>query len=559
MSARLVMLQIVDTDRYAKLASAQRKRIETFPARRGTIFDRDGEPLAISVDLQTVWTDPTHVEDPEGEATRLAPLLHQPPEELAAKLHGTVPGSQFEYLARQVRPKTAREIRELELPGIFMTPEAKRFYPNDRLASQVLGFANLDGIGAEGVEAQYDDILQGTPGRMVLEQDPAGNPLPQAEFTYERPEPGRSLFLTIDKEIQYFTELALRRAVEAYGAKAATAVIMRPHTGEILAMADVPDFDPNRYGDFKPDELRNRAVTDVYEPGSIFKLVTASAALEEKVVTPRTKFIVPYALPYQDRVFHDAHSHGTEEMSVTDIIVDSSNVGTIKIGLELGGERLDDYVHKFGFGSETGLDFPGESPGLVLPRDQWSGTTIATIPIGQGIAVTPLQMTAAYSALANKGVWVEPKLLSATMNDEGKVEPSSMPAERRVTSKATARKMTKMFVGVVKQGTGIEADVPGYQVAGKTGTAQKALATGGYGHEYVASFAGYAPAKDPAFVMVLSFDEPDTIYGGVTAAPVFSDIAQFVLRRLGVPPSGDAEKAAAAIEEATEEADPAHD
>jgi cell division protein FtsI (penicillin-binding protein 3) len=560
MSTRLVMLQIVDADAYAKLASDQRRREITFVARRGTIFDRDGEPLAISVDLQTIWTDPTHVVNPDLEAQKLAPVMGIKAEVLAEKLRGSSPDSQFEYLARQVDPKVARAVKELDLPGIFMEPEAKRFYPNDRLAAHVLGFANLQGIGAEGIEAQYDEILQGEPGRMILEQDPSGNPLPQAEFSYERPEAGRSLFLTLDKEIQYFTELTLTRAMEEYGAKAASAVIMRPDNGEILAMANVPDFDPSNYGDFKPEQIRNRAITDTYEPGSIFKLVTGSGALEDGVVHPKTTFVVPDALPYIDRVFHDSHSHATEEMSFTEILVDSSNVGTIKIGLELGAKRLDHWVREFGFGLPTGLDFPSEEDGLVRPLEDWYGTTIATIPMGQGINVTLLQMAAAYATLANDGVWVEPKLLSATMDSEGETRPASPPARRRVVSRSTAKKMTEIFTQVVKRGTGIEGDVPGYEVAGKTGTAQKVdFETGEYGDEYIASFAGYVPARDPEFVMVVSFDDPALIYGGATAAPVFAEIAEFTLRRLGVPPSGDAEKAAEEIEEAEKWAEPAHD
>jgi cell division protein FtsI (penicillin-binding protein 3) len=554
------MVQIVNADAYVKLAADQRKREVTFAARRGTIFDRDGQPLAISVDLQTIWTDPTHVEDPDLEAQKLAPVLGIKAETLALKLRGTSPDSQFEYLARQVEPKVSNAVKELDLPGIFMDPEAKRFYPNDRLASHVLGFANQQGVGAEGIEAQYDEILQGKPGRMILEQDPDGNPLPQAEFSYERPEAGRSLFLTLEKEIQYFTELTLANAVETYGAKAGSVVIMRPRNGEILAMANVPDFDPNEYGDFKPDEIRNRAITDTYEPGSIFKLVTGAGALEDGVVHPKTTFVVPDALPYIDRVFHDSHSHAAEEMSFTEILVDSSNVGTIKVGLELGRKRLDHWVREFGFGSPTGLDFPSEEDGLVRPLKDWYGTTIATIPMGQGINVTLLQMAAAYATIANDGMWVEPKLLSATMDPEGRVDPSSSPARRRVISRSTAKKMTEIFTQVVKRGTGIEGDVPGYEVAGKTGTAQKVnLETGEYGNEYIASFAGYVPARDPEFVMVVSLDDPDAIYGGATAAPVFAELAEFTLRRLGVPPSGDAEKAAEAIEDAERGAEPAHD
>ena len=553
------MLQILDAPAYAKLALDQRKRVETFPARRGTIFDREGESLAISVDMQTIWADPKLVDDPEGEAAQLAPLLGEKQEKIVEALSGSTPDSRFEYLARQVEPKVAREIEALELAGVYMKPEAKRVYPNDRLASHVLGFADVDGSGVAGIEAQYDAILEGTPGRMVLEQDPAGNWLPQAELTYERATPGRSLFLTIDKELQYFTERTLAQAADLYSAKAATAIIMRPDTGEILALANVPDFDPNDPGDSKLDAQRNRALTDEYEPGSIFKPVTMSAALEEGVVTPQSSFIVPDTFPYIDRVFHDSSPHPTEQMTVSDILTDSSNVGTIKVGLELGAEKLVEYIHRFGFGAPSGLDFEGEADGSILPLEDWYGTTIATVPIGQGIAVTAMQMASAYSTIANGGVWTEPKLMSATVDDDGDIRPASPPAGERIVSRETAREVSKMMVRVVDEGTGIEAQVPGYIVAGKTGTAQKVDDSGGYGEEYVASFAGFAPANDPQIVMVVSFDEPDVIYGGETAAPTFATIAEFALRRLGVPPQEDAAEAAreTALEEAG--AGPAYD
>ena len=559
LAARLVILQIVNAPAYAQLAEDQRQREVTFAARRGAIFDRDGEPLAISVDLQTIYTDPALVEDPAAAAERLAPVLGQSVANVEEKLIGSPSWSRFEYLARQAQPALAAKVRRLNIPGIFIRPEAKRVYPNGELASHVLGIVNIDGDGLAGVEVRYDDILRGRPGRMVLEQDPAGRALPQAEFTFERPTPGRSLFLTIDKDLQYFTELTLDEAVRDYGADGGVAIVMRPRSGEILALANLPDFDPNRAGDYSDDALRNRALTDVYEPGSAYKIVTASAALNEGVVTPRTRFVVPDEMAYSDRVFHDSHSHPTEVMRVDEIITDSSNVGTIKIGLKLGGERLDEYVRRFGFGARTGLDFPGESPGIVLPRSAWSGSTIATIPIGQGIAVTALQMAAAFSTIANDGVWIEPKLLYATMATDGEVESSSSPADERVVSSRTAQKMKKILRNVVHEGTGAQAQIPGYSVAGKTGTAQKPLPTGGYGNSYTASFAGFAPTTRPELVAIVVLDEPSPIWGGWTAAPTFKTIMEFALRHLGVAPTGDAEKAARAIEAARNGTAPSYD
>lgn len=552
MAARLVMLQVVQAPAYAKLASSQRQTTITYPARRGAIFDREGEPLAISVDLQTICVDPSLVEDPRATAARLAPILDMEPVVLEGKLLGRFPGDRFEYLARQVDPKTATKIKKLGLPGIFTQSEPKRYYPGGRLASHILGFVDIDGKGLEGIEAAYEDVLRGVPGERTLEQDPTRRiDLPQGEEGYQAPKAGRALFLTLDKELQYFTELTLSDAVAEYGAEAGTAIVMRPGSGEVLALANVPDFDPNEPGGSTTEQRRNRALVDVYEPGSAFKIVATSGALEEGVVTPQTSFTVPDSFRYSDRVFNDSHAHPTMQMTTTEIIEQSSNVGTIQIGLRLGGTLLDRYVRRFGFGRETGLDFPGESPGIVLDRSDWTGPTIATIPIGQGIAVTAMQMAAAYSTLANRGVRVEPQLVSAMTNDNGRVEPSAMPAKKRVVSRRTAAQMTSILTGVVERGSGIEAQIAGYSIAGKTGTAQKPLETGGYGDSYTASFAGFAPANDPAVVVIVILDDPSPIWGGSTAAPTFQTITEYALRHLGIAPSPDAAREAKEIEQET--------
>lgn len=560
MAARLVILQVVEAPAYVKLASKQREREIIFPARRGAILDRSGEPLAISVDAFMIYTDHIHVGDARQTATKLARVLDKDPVEIESLLQASFEGDQFEFLARQVTPRVAHRIKALELDGIYTKVEPKRYYPGGRLAAHVLGFVDIDGKGLEGIESQYESILRGEPGHMTLEQDPTGTlSLPQADFSEVRTEPGRSLFLTLDKELQYFTELTLADAARRYHAESGSAIIMRPDTGEILALANVPQFDANEPGEFPTEMRRNRALTDVYEPGSAFKIVTAAAALEKHVVTPRTMFTVPYSYNYSDRVFHDSHPHPTEQMSVTEIIEESSNVGTIQIGLRLGGKRLDRAVRRFGFGSETGLDFPGESSGIVLDREDWTGPTIATIPIGQGIAVTPIQLAIAYASLANHGIEVEPKLLYATLGASGKVEPSSPAAARRVVSRATARKMTKILHGVVEHGTGVEAQIPGFDVAGKTGTAQKPLPGGGYGSSYVATFAGFAPTSRPAIVVLVTLDDPSPIWGGSTAAPTFRTITEYALRHLGIAPTGNAEKAVREIEAEVAEEPMAHD
>ncbi|MDQ4057686.1 MAG: penicillin-binding protein 2 [Actinomycetota bacterium] len=564
MGARLFMLQVVESDEFSQIAARQRQTAIEFPARRGMVLDRDAQTMAISVDLQVIYSDPTLIDDPRSVARSIAPVLGVKPRSLLGSLMGASPDDQFEYVARQVDPADAKKIASLELPGIFFEAEPKRSYPNGRLASHLVGFVNVDGSVMEGVEAQYNDLLEGKPGVMSFEEDTFGRQLPQAESTYEEPEPGRSILLTIDRDIQYFTESALADAVSQYKADSGTAIIMRPDTGEILALANVPDFDPNSYEKFSDEDRRNRALTDVYEPGSIFKAITLAAGLNERVVTPRTRFSVPDELQVADRVIHDSHSHATESMSVRRIITESSNVGTVMMGKELGGELIDRYVHRFGFGSRTGLDFPGESPGIVRALEDWSGSSIGNIPIGQGIAVTPIQMVSAYATIANRGKWVEPKLLAGTVDgvtDDGEVriDSAAPPSTRRVLRRGVAGTVTSILSDVVSKGTGVEAQIPGYDVAGKTGTAQKVLAEGGYGDDYFASFAGYAPAKRPEVAAIVILDSPTPIYGGLTSAPTFKLIVQRALSELGVAPTHNAEKAVKAIEADEDSSLPAQD
>jgi cell division protein FtsI (penicillin-binding protein 3) len=555
MGARLFVLQVIEAPAYAKIAAKQRVRTVDFQGRRGAIFDRAGQALALSVDLETIYADPLNVANPKKEAARLAPVLGMGRSELVAKLKAP---DQFEYLARMVAPRVSRQVRKLNLPGIYMQQEPRRDYPGGRLASQVLGFSGIDGNGLAGIELQYDHILQGTPGHLTLEQDPAGRPLPQAHFHYDAPHPGTSLFLTIDKNIQYFTELTLKKAVVQYHAIRGTAIVMRPSTGEILAMANTPDFDPNDPAASPTADQRNLAVSDVYEPGSAYKLVAASAALQEHVVTPNTRFTVPESIAVSDRVFHDAEIHPTENLSVKQIIEQSSNVGTIEIAAKVGARRLYEYEKRLGFGTPTGLDFPGESGGLVTPVRDWTGPTIATVPIGQGVAVTPMQLLTAYSSLANGGIWVQPKLLYATMGPHG-LERTPPPERRRILSRRTAAEMKNILEGVVKRGTGVEAQIPGYDVAGKTGTAQEPLPTGGYGNNYRATFVGFAPAKRPSLAVLVTLDNPTPIWGGASAAPTFKTIMQFALRRENVPPTGNAAKAARAIKASQSGNAPGHD
>ena len=542
MTARLVVLQVVEFPRYAALAADYRERVIVLPAQRGSIYDRDGDSLAVTVDLQAVIADPTQVTDVPKEAAKLARVLDMRPRKVARALEGAAEGSHYSPVAHEVDDDAAAKVDDLELDGITLVAEPKRIYPGGRLASHILGFVNDYGDALEGIESEFDGILKGKPGKIIQEQDPYQRALPQVGYTEVPAVPGRSLFLTIDKEIQYFTEQTLAAAAKEYRAESGTAIVIRVSTGEILAMANVPDFDPNNFSDFDADERRNRAVTDNFEPGSVFKVVTAAAALEENIATPDTVYSVPDSLQVSDRVIHDSHSHPEENMTFTDVIADSSNVGTVQIGIALGKELLDSWVRRFGFGKETGLDFPGEAHGIVLDPDKWYGSTISQIPMGQGIAVTSIQLVSAYAAVGNGGMWVEPKLVHATLDSEGTPVQAAPPARRRVLSRTTAREVLDILSEVVERGTGIEAAVPGYAVAGKTGTAQKPLSTGGYGNSYIASFAGIAPADHPNIAVLVSFDDPSPIWGGSTAAPTFQKIVEFTLRHLGVPPTANPEK-----------------
>jgi cell division protein FtsI/penicillin-binding protein 2 len=548
MGARLFVLQVIESGEFQEIAAQQRLKVVELPARRGTVLDRDGDTLAVSVGTQMVTADPTLIDDFQATAEKLAPLVRLPVEKVEASLRGGDVSPRFSYVARHVRPKVAQRVDELGLAGIDTRLDPTRVYPNGRLASHLLGFVNVDGSVKEGIEAQYNDVLEGTPGRIVMESDPSGHPLPQADYSYVGPQAGSSLLMTLDKDIQYFAERMLRDAVKQFKAIAGTAIVMRPDTGEVLALANAPDFDPNSYESSDADSRRNRALTDVYEPGSVFKLVTASAALAERVVTPSTTFMVPDALQVSSTTINDSHAHETERMSVRRIIQESSNVGTVLMGQELGKRKLDQWVRNFGFGTPTGLDFPGETSGLVIDLEDWSGPTIGNIPIGQGVAVTPIQMLSAFATIANGGVWVEPKLLYGTANPDGTSERASAAETKRIVPRRVARQMTSILGGVVNKGTGIEAQIPGYQVAGKTGTAQK-VENGAYGAGRVASFAGFAPAHDPQVAAIVVLDEPTPIWGGSTSAPTFKTIMQRALRELGVPPDHNAERAAFEIQQ----------
>jgi cell division protein FtsI (penicillin-binding protein 3) len=448
----------------------------------------------------------------------------------------SAPG-RFVYLARRVDLDVARRIDRLGLPGIGLLDESKRHYPAGGLGSQVVGFVGVDDVGLAGLELEYDELLAGRPGEMVVEQDPAGRPIPQGERKMEPPSAGADLVLTIDRDLQYQAQRALAASVQANQAKGGSVVIMDPATGEILAMATYPWFDANRFSEAAPEVIRNRAVTDVYEPGSVNKVITAAGALEEGIIGLREVLRVPDHHLLGDKVFHDAHPHPVERMTLADVIAQSSNIGTIMVADRLGKERLDAYLRRFGFGEETKLRFPGEADGILLDADDWWVTSMGTIPIGQGIAVTPLQMLSVYATVANEGVRVEPTLVRGHVEPGGRFVRSREPVRRRVVSVQTARILTRMLAHAVREGTGQAAEIPGYWVAGKTGTARKPLEDAlGYSDRYVASFLGFAPARHPRVVVAAILDEPVTVYGGIAAAPLFREVTRFALAHLQVAP-----------------------
>jgi cell division protein FtsI (penicillin-binding protein 3) len=536
--ARAVWLQAVRGQSLGRLAARQQHETVKIPAGRGTIFDRLGVQLAIGEEATTVSADPRQVQNPRAVALAAARKLGVNPNALYPQLLDKRRG--FLYVERKADPVKASALEKLGLAGLSFTPEERRTYPQGPVASQVLGYAGLDNDGLAGLELGLDHTLTGTPGRETIVKDPFGRAIDVVSSTPERD--GRDVYLTLDHTIQANAESVLRATVRRWHAKDATAIVLDPRTGGILAMAVVPGYNANRYPQAPRGLQRNRAVTDTYEPGSTFKLVTVAAALSEHLVTATTPFTLKYSIPVADRIIHDAEKRPTETLTVGQILSHSSNVGAVTLAEMLGPERLSHWISRFGFGQKTGIDFPGESPGIVLPLDRWSGSTIGNVPIGQGIAVTPVQMAAAYAAVANGGIWRTPHLVDHVA---GGGHPRV--ARRRLFSRKVSGELMSMLQNVVAEGTGTLAAVPGYRVAGKTGTAAKPDGLGGYStSRYVASFVGVVPATDPRLVILVAVDEPQgAIWGGVVAAPAFREIARFDLQYLAVPPDDSGSLASA--------------
>jgi cell division protein FtsI/penicillin-binding protein 2 len=536
MLARAAWLQGVQAAHLSALAKSQHEETQSIPAGRGTIFDRTGVQLAIGEQKTTVYADPYLVRNARGIALAAHTIFGVDPNALLPQLMNKK--SRFVYVERFADPKTAELFLKKGFQGVESYPEELRTYPQDGVGAQVLGYAGVDDHGLGGLELQYDRKLAGRPGNQTIVRDPTGRTI---DVISSRPAwQGADVFTTIDHTIQAQAEKVLRETVSTWGATDATAIVLDPSTGEVLAMAQTPGYNANNTSSVARSSaalLRNRAVTDTYEPGSTFKLVTITGALSDHLVTPNTRFTLPYLFRYGtcwQCAVHDAETRGTVNYSVSQILAYSSNVGAVTLAEKLGPQRLADWVKRFGFGATTGIDFPGESPGFVLPLDQWSDPTIGNVPIGQGIAVTPIQMASVYAAVANDGVWIQPHLVERV----GGRAPEKW-THRRLMSREVDREVKKMLTGVVAdQGaTGNEAQIPGYTVAGKTGTAQVPTAHGYSTSDYTASFVGMVPASHPRLIVLVKVNAPrGSIFGGVVAAPAFAAIAKFDLQYLEVPP-----------------------
>lgn len=527
--ARAAWLQAVRAPGLDRIAASQQRETVTVPARRGTIYDRQGVELAVGEDATTVYANPRQVRDPRGVSAVVARDLGLDPDVVYGALSDRSRG--FVYVARKVDPKAAKRLAARGIGGLGFLPEERRVYPQGRIAAAVLGYVGTDNEGLAGIELEYEEQLAGRPGEETVVRDPFGRLLDVAAASPARQ--GRDLTLTIDHRLQAHVEDVLRRTRAAWSAKAATAIVLDIRTGAVLAMAVAPGFNANRFPDLPSGRVRNRAITDVFEPGSTFKVVTVAAVLDDRIVQPGSSFSLAPEIQVADRVIHELEDRETERLTVSEILVRSSNIGAITLALALGEDRLAWWIERFGLGQPTGIDFPGEASGIVLPRERWTGATIGNVPLGQGIAVTPIQLASIYAAIANGGTWVEPHLVE-------RVEGGTRfePEKRQLVVRRTARQLARMMAGVVSEGTGTQAQVPGYTVAGKTGTAAKPDASGGYSDSrYVASFVGFAPASAPRIAILVLVDEPKSgILGGTVAAPAFAEIAGFALRYLDVPP-----------------------
>jgi cell division protein FtsI (penicillin-binding protein 3) len=576
--ARLIDVQVLHSGAYQAAARGESSIQVSVPSLRGGIYDRDGAPLALSVPTDDVVADDFQVEHPLQTAEALSPIVDVPVATLAVELHRK---TGYVVLARQLSQSTGQTIAADAFPGISLIADSKREVPNGNLAAPVVGFTNAAGHGAAGLEVGDNKLLAGVDGKETIMQSPAGVALPQSPVTSQiSSSPGTGLELTLDSQLQYESEQALAKAIETSNSTSGTAVVMDVKTGQILSMANLvathpaalgatpakPPADPGGVVPIGPNDAvneaqNNLAVTQLYEPGSVFKLVTFSAALQDGLINPNSVFTVPDQIMLDGSSFHDAEPHPTEQLSATQILAQSSNIGTGLIAQGVGEQRLLAQVKALGFGQPTGLDFPGESPGLLATAAQWEPTDYVSLPIGQVDAVSALQVLDAYNTVANGGTYVAPKLVQATVSPSGALTNTAPSATHPVFTPSVDTELSAMLTQVVNAGTGTSAAVPGYTVAGKTGTAQIPTA----GHDsyvagaYMASFVGFAPAANPTLSMIVVLDRPTPIFGGTVAAPVFSQIMSYALHRYDIPTTPGAKSPASAPGTPTSTSDQAQD
>ena len=539
--ARLVYLQVYQHTELASRAERQQNRTVTAAAKRGEILDRRGRVLAYSVDADSIYAVPTEISDPAQAAAALCGALGDcGPKDQQALAERIRKGRSFVYVRRQTSPEQAGRVAALELDGVGFMKESRRFYPNKDLAAHLIGYVGLDNSGLGGIEATYDALIKGHAGKVLIQTDARRHAFSRIE---KPPTAGASLELTVDQYLQHVAERELKAGVEWAGAAGGSAVVMDPNTGEILALASYPTYNPNAYRSFSDDERRNRAIQDLYEPGSTFKIVTAGAAIEEKIIKPGDMIETsPGRIRFGSRVIDEDKGHNYGNLSFTDVIVRSSNVGAIKVGLRVGPELMSEYVKRFGFGRSSSPDFRSESPGIVWASSKLTDSALASVSMGYQVGVTPLQMASAMSAVANGGELLQPRVVRAVVRDGVR---TAVPRKviGRAISVETAAEVAAIMEGVVERGTGGNARVAGYPIAGKTGTAQKVV-NGRYSNtEYNVSFVGFVPSRKPAFTIVVVVDSPHGVppYGGTVAAPIFQKIADAALRQYGVAPTINAQ------------------
>lgn len=552
---RLVWIQLVHGSDMAELSISQTMGINIVSSPRGAIVDRDGEELAVSIMSKSLYADPVAMEDhPESDAAKTgrnvkrlaADLLAAPLGISADSLYSdfTIEGARFVWIKRTLSPEIAEEvqriIKENNLPGLHFLEESKRYYTKGTMAAQVLGFVGTDDVGLSGIELAMDSIIKARSKEMQETTDAVGNPIGESSMGDMRPQNMPTVYLTIDSKIQFVLEDALDRAMKETKSRAAAAILMDPHTGAVLGMASRPTFDPNDFGEYPVSTWTNRAISIIYEPGSVFKPIVGCMGLSENIITPQTVFEDKGSIKIADRVIRNWDGEGRGQVPFEDIIKYSINTGMVQLGMQLGANQMIDYSKKFGFGQPTGIELPGEESGILYRPEDMYEPDIATMAIGQGIAVTPLQMLRAICAIANGGELLEPYIIDKIVMPDGRVlRQGQKKVVRRVITEDVAGQMRMMMEKVVSEGGGKPAHIAGYQIAGKTGTAEKLAEQGGYAPgEYIASFVGFVPAANPQYAMLVMLDTPQgAFYGSQVSAPVFKDTLQQILVAKGIQPS----------------------